>query len=139
MTGEDQWLERAEACYRGILKSNPKGKPHPDFGTEPFTIDQRFGLAGVTAFYQGMYAYTGQKEYLDSAADMIDHILSFSNNTTGLSWPMNRFGFMQNAGEKTTFTGFFYGSTGFGSLFLNQFNLSEHKTLVGRFVDNPFK
>ena len=52
---------------------------------------------------------------------------------------MARFGFMANAGAETTFTGFFYGNTGFGSVLLNQHNLMKGKSLGARFVDNPFK
>lgn len=138
ITGEAKWLERAEACYKGVLRSNPLGRPRAGFGTESFTIDQRFGLAGVAAFYQEMYAYTEDTKYLGSATETLDHILSKSVNQDGLSWPIERFGFMANAGEETTFSGYFYGTTGFGSILLNQYNLMEGKPLGGRFVDNPF-
>lgn len=139
ITGEAKWLAKAEACYRGILKSNPLGKPKPGFGSEIFTIDQRFGLAGVAAFYQEMYLYTDDQKYLNSAVATLDHILAKSVYQDGLSWPFERFGFMSNAGKESTFTGFFYGSTGFGSVLLNQYNLMEGKPLGGRFVDSPFK
>lgn len=138
ITGESKWLQKAEACYRGILLSNPMGNPNDGFGTEPFSIDQRFGLAGVAAFYQDMHRYTGEQKYLDSAVEIIDYLLSHSVDIEGLSWPMERFNFMANAGKPTTFSGFFYGTSGFGSVLLNQYNLMKGKPLSGRFVDNPF-
>ncbi|MCE7993856.1 MAG: alpha/beta fold hydrolase [Roseivirga sp.] len=138
ITGEVSWLERAEACYSGILKSNPLGKPSEGFGSDKFTIDQRFGLAGVAAFYQEMYGYTQDSKYLESAVETLDHILSKSVDQDGLSWPMERFGFMANAGKQTTFSGYFYGTTGFGSILLNQYNLMKGKPLGARFVDSPF-
>lgn len=139
ITREAKWLAKAEACDQGILSSNPVGQPAPGFGTEVFTIDQRFGLAGVAAFYQEMYLYTNDPKYQNSAVVTLDHILSESVDLNGLSWPIERFGFMANAGKETVFTGFFYGSTGFGSILLNQYNLMEGKPLGGRFVDSPFK
>ncbi|GAB5526009.1 MAG: hypothetical protein Roseis2KO_38810 [Roseivirga sp.] len=139
ITGEQKWLEKAEACYQGILLGNPLGKPNDGFGEEFFSIDQRFGLAGVAAFYQEMYGYTGESKYLESAVEVLDYILSKSDDQGGFSWPMERFGFMANAGEVTTFSGFFYGTTGFGSILLNQHNLMKGKPLGGRFIDNPFK
>lgn len=139
ITGDKMWLEKAEACYQGILMSNPLGRPGEGFGVELFSIDQRFGLAGVAAFYQEMYGYTGELKYRDSAVEMLDYILSKSDDQNGLSWPMERFGFMGNAGEVTTFSGFFYGTMGFGSVLLNQYNLTKGKPLGTRFVDNPFE
>lgn len=139
ITGEKKWLEKAEACYQGILKSNPLDKPGDGFGEELFSIDQRFGLAGVVTFYQQMYGYTSEQKYRDSAVEMLDYILSKSVDKEGIFWPMERFGFMANAGEITTFSGFFYGTTGFGSILLNQYNLMKGKPLGARFVDNPFK
>jgi lantibiotic modifying enzyme len=138
LTGEPRWLEKAEACFRGILKSNPLGTPHPDFGSEPFTIDQRFGLAGVAGFSQEMYRYTGDEQYLDMAEAIIGHILTKARKQSGLSWPIERFGFMANAGAQTTFTGFFYGSTGFGTVLLDQYRLLSNKPPGIRFVDSPF-
>lgn len=138
ITGEQLWLNKAEACYRGILKSNYLGAPSAGFGTESFTLDQRFGLAGVGAFLQDLYSYTGKREYLEQATLTIEYILSKSVSDQGLSWPIERFGFMSNAGDTTTFTGFFYGTTGFGSLLLNQYNILEGNSKVFRFVDDPF-
>ncbi len=138
ITGKAQWLKKAEACYRGIIVSNPLGQPTDGFGSELFTLDQRFGLAGVAAFYQEMYRYTGGQEYFDSAVETIDYLLSHSVDNEGLSWPTERFSFMANAGEVTTFSGFFYGTSGFGSVLLNQYNLMKGKPLGSRFVDNPF-
>lgn len=138
LTKEPKWLEKAEACYYGILSSMPFETPPSEFGLEPFGIDQRFGLAGVAVFAQDMYRYTDDPKYLNFATQLTTDVLSKSRSLNDRSWPIERFGFMANAGQETTFTGFFYGSTGFGSLLLEQYNVMSGKQKGIRFVDDPF-
>lgn len=138
VTGEPKWLERARACYRGILKSDPLGQPAEGFGMEPFEIDQRFGLAGVASFAQDMYGYTGEQQYLEFSEKLTRHILSRADPQGGLFWPIPRFGFMANPGEETIFTGFFYGSTGYAQVLLGQYAIMTGKENMVRFVDDPF-
>ena len=138
LTNEAQWLEKAEACYRGILSASPFEAPPTEFGSEPFTIDQRFGIAGVTSFVQDLYRYTGKETYLAFSKASVAHIMSKAKVEDGISWPIERFGFMTNAGAETTFTGFFYGSTGFGTVLLEQYNIMSGKEKGVRFVDDPF-
>jgi len=138
LTGEAQWLEKAEACYKGILAASPFDTPPSEFGVAPFGFDQRFGLGGVIRYAQDLYRYTGKEAYLEFSKTNITSMLSKANKEGGLSWPIERFGFMANAGEEATFTGFFYGSTGYGTVLLEQYNIMTGKAKGTRFVDDPF-
>lgn len=137
-TGDQQWLKKAEACLKGIVSSNPLGKPSGEFGSEPFSPDQRFGLAGVSYFAQEMYRLTDNIEYLRFAEDVLVHIKKSSVVENGRNWPTARFGFMSNPGVVTNFTGYFYGNVGYGLLFLNQYYLSLGRRGSVKFVDDPF-
>ncbi|OEK03165.1 hypothetical protein BFP97_17275 [Roseivirga sp. 4D4] len=138
VTEDSKWLRKAEACYRGIMSCNPLSTPKEGFGKEPFSTDQRFGLAGVGAFAQEIYRITRDESYLVFSEQVIDYITSKSVLENGRSWPIPRFGFMSNAGSVTTFNGFFYGNVGYGLLYLNQYYLSNDKIPSVRFVDDPF-
>jgi len=138
VTEDPKWLRKSEACYRGIMSSNPLAIPNEGFGEEPFSTDQRFGLAGVGAFAQEMYRISGEETYLDFSEQVIDHVTSKSVLENGRSWPIPRFGFMSNAGSITTFNGFFYGNVGYGLLYLNQYYLSNNRIPSIRFMDDPF-
>ena len=138
LTNDPQWLRKAEACLKGIQSSNPLGQPAEGFGELPFSPDQRFGLAGVAQYAQDLYGLTKNPEHLDFATQIVNHLLAQADATEGLSWPIPRFRFMANGGDTTTFTGYFYGSTGFGTVLLNQYYLLNEERRKIHFVDDPF-
>ncbi len=136
---EDQkWLNRMKACFNGIRLSNAMGQLNPMFGTRPFSIDQRFGLTSVASFALDLYSVTKDLEYLNYAQHTIDYIMSKASFKDGLHWPIERFGFMKNRGQVTSFTGYFYGSSGYGALLLKAYNIATNQKHFSRFVDDPF-
>ncbi|MBO3699421.1 lanthionine synthetase LanC family protein [Roseivirga sp. E12] len=138
VTSDVKWLKKAEACYNGIVSSNPLLTPQSNFGKEPFSTDQRFGLAGVGSFAQELYRLTSDQKYLDFSLQIIEHITTKSVMDEGRHWSIPRFGFMSNAGSITTFNGYFYGNIGYGLLYLNQHFLLKGQRPSVRFVDDPF-
>lgn len=120
VTGEAHWLERTEQCAIGILQSGLPGTPNPGFDAEPFKNDLRFGMGGVTAFFIDLYRVTEKPMYREKAIELMDILLAASQEAeTGRFWPMQRYSFMANSGEEAAFTGYFYGTAGYGVLLLH--------------------
>ena len=136
---DDKWLGKMESCFKGIQMSGAMHKVGPQFGSRPFSIDQRFGLAGVGVFAFDLYQVTGKDEFLEYGLKVTDHILEKGSFERGLHWPIERFGFMQNSGAKASFTGYFYGAVGYGMLLLKAHNALARKKSLIRFVDDPFE
>ena len=139
ITGEAVWLERVQACARGILQSGLPGTPNPGFGEDPFKPDLRFGTASVAVFFLDLYRETGDTVYLDEARTLTDHLLGrMTRDAEGLRWEAPRYGFFEHGGEQAAFTGYFYGTAGYGLLFLRLATAQEETSPKIAFPDDPF-
>ena len=132
VTGNEKWENREKSCLRGISASGIPDLPaNADFGTDEFYLDNRFGIGSVVSFMLDV----GKQDMTDQ---LIDHILSKSvTQNQNMSWPQARYNFMQNAGDTTAFTGYFYGASGYGLLLLKA-QAKLNGTEFIRFVDDPY-
>ncbi len=137
VTGDPKWKKRERACLRGIMSSGIPNLPaSSDFGEEEFYLDNRFGTGSVASFLLDI-SNKNEKEQMFQD-DLINEVLSKSvRKNDQLCWPQVRFSFMQNAGDTTTFTGQFYGASGYGMLLLKA-QAKLNGTNFIRFVDDPY-
>ncbi len=136
ITGEEKWLRREQACVEGILSSGIPDKPTADFGEAEFYLDNRFGVGSVASFLLDIRNRNEQQEAL--LQSLLAHMFDKSSySEDGLHWPQTRYGFMQNAGDTTAFTGYFYGASGYGMILLKA-QAKANGTEFIRFVDDPY-
>lgn len=139
ITGDEAWMDLVLACARGERQSGLPGAPRPPFGTAPFSPERRFGAAGVADFFLGLHRATGEREHLDFARALVDHVLAQATvDAAGTRWTLPRFSFMEDAGQPGTFTGYLYGASGFGLLLLQMDAEERGAGPVMALPDDPF-
>ncbi len=138
VTGEEHWLDRIDKCLNGILLSNPLAEVDSLFGGQEFDIDQRFGLASAGTFAFDIYSKTKKAECLEFGQSISGYIFSKATLEGGPHWTFEPFGFMQSPHDEVTFTGYFYGAAGIGTLFLRAFHSIQGTPPNVYFVDDPY-
>ncbi len=137
VTQDEKWRKRERACLNGIVASGIPDLPaSSDFGKDEFYLDSRFGTASVASFLLDFESKNEEEQQFEQA--LLQKVMSKSvSENNERYWPQVRFSFMANAGDTTAFTGYFYGSAGYGMLLLKaqaKFNGTEYI----RFVDDPY-
>jgi hypothetical protein len=113
--------------------------PASDYGREPFSVDYRFGLAGIGQALANLYDETGDRRYLERAIRIAERILARADSSAGpLGWTAPRRVFMARAGEPATFTGLMHGAAGPGLLFLTLDALLHGRRPPSALPDDPF-
>ncbi|MEP1096313.1 MAG: lanthionine synthetase LanC family protein [Cyclobacteriaceae bacterium] len=137
VTGNEKWKERERACLLGIVASGLPGLPaSADFGEEEFYLDNRFGIGSVASFFLDFEPQRVADQTMER--QLIDKVLSKSTTKNQqIYWSQTRYNFMENAGDTTAFTGYFYGATGYGMLLLKA-QAKLNGTDFIRFVDDPY-
>ena len=139
VTGDSRWLAHVHQSAASLMASGLHGTPAPDFGTDPFDIDRRFGLGSVAEFFMDLHRVSGEGEYLDSARSLMELIgRRATRDASGTYWTIPRFLFMEDAGSPAAFTGYFYGAAGFGLLMLQMDALQRDAPRPTPWPDNPF-
>ncbi len=139
VTKEQKWKGLMLACYNSILSSGVPGRPNEGFGDSDFYLDNRFGIGSVADFVIYLHLNDPQQEYFEIAELLVKTVTEKAIiDSTGMYWPQERYNFMQNAGQETAFTGYFYGAVGYGLLMLKMHNLLLNKKSHIRLPDNPF-
>ncbi len=136
ITGNQEWLDEMKSCYEtGVLAGYPDSI-NPIFGSYIDPINSRFGMAGLAHLAIDLYLLTGEKSYLDFGKKVVDHIITYSRVTDeGMYWPVTT----RNGGVDT-FTGHFYGASGYGRLFLKLHLAENNQKLKYLQVDEvPFQ
>ena len=139
ITKEPAWLEVVKDCARGIMQSGLPGTPKAGFGTQPFRIDMRFGSASAADFLLNLYRHTGDKDYIDFARLVTDDVLKKATvDRLGMRWVFPREAFMSAPGTVAAFTGYFYGSAGYGLLLLRLDATGRRERWKLSLPDDPF-
>jgi lantibiotic modifying enzyme len=139
VTGDRSYKRIAEANARSILASGAPGQTRDKSKwTGPFKMDQRFGTSGAASYLIGLRKISNRRENTAVARQIGAEILAASNNAgTGLNWKLPRYGFQVGEGE-AVFTGYFYGSAGFGMTMLELFFVENGGNRSVRLPDDPF-
>jgi len=139
-TGEEQWLDLTRQSVASLRASGLPGPPRAPFPEEPFRIDQRFGMAGVSEFLIDLYQATGDTTALSFGREVVDTILARSTvDSMGRRWTIPQYGFMAEPDAPATFTGYFYGAAGFGLALLRLDGALRGERWEPPFPDNPFE
>jgi len=137
VTGDEKWKEREKACLQGVIASGLPGSPaSADFGEEEFYLDNRFGIGSVASF---LLDFEPQREVdRNLEKQLLNKVLSKKTTENQQTyWSQTRYNFMENAGDTTAFTGYFYGASGYGMLLLKA-QAKLNGTAFIRFVDDPY-
>ncbi len=123
------YLEKAEAVARWIRSTTIKS---------PNVFLPKFSHS-TADFFLCLYRVTKDRSYLNYAKLLIDEILKqATTDTRGIRWVYPQYEFMEKPGTVSAFTGYLYGTAGFGLLLL-RFDHTQRKRVTRiRLVDNPF-
>lgn len=139
ITGEAEWMEIVNACARTLRTSGLPANLRPEYGSS-LERNQRFGTAGVARFFIDLHAITGDPADLELARALARDIIdSGVRESESLTWRTPRAPFMERPGLNAEFTGWFYGSAGYGLLFLSIDEALRGDRRLARFPDDPFR
>lgn len=116
----------------------PGPSSDPQRWTGPFPLDRRFGSAGAAVFLSDWSRLAGDPDAGGLAGAIMDTVVARSTLTPdGRVWSVPRYGFQGGEGDGR-FTGYFYGSAGFGLALLHQHYAELGEWPAIRFPDDPF-
>lgn len=141
------WEATRDSSHLGVVRdmvraldvANVLGTPHADYGTAPFGVDYRFGLAGIADLFADLYDETGDRRYLERSLQIAREILRRGDSPSGpLGWTAPRPVFLPFPGERGQLTGLLHGATGPGLLFLKLDALLHGRRPPAPLPDSPF-
>ena len=90
-------------------------------------------------FILDLYEESKDDKYKSYAKKLVNDILSKGvNDSVGLHWPMEHYGFIVYWSEPTDFTGYFYGAAGYGLMLFDIDAVENQRNLSIVLHDNPF-
>jgi lantibiotic modifying enzyme len=134
ITRDDEWLQWANMCARGIMQSGIPEQRTPGFWNN---VSQCCGDAGVGEFFASMYRVTGDQTYQDFLyrirASVVDRA---TEDDTGIRW--------LQAEHRTrpelivAQTGFMQGAAGMATFLLHLDALEQGRESIVVLPDSPF-
>lgn len=137
LTDESRWSTRVRQLANSLMESGAPGQPQPAYGDEPFSLDQRFGLAGAASTLLQLYAKHGDVRYLQATQAYADAIWD-AREQEHAYWEISRERYMGHAGEPARFTGYFYGAAGYGLLMLQLHTTLQEQSLTLLWPDQTY-
>jgi hypothetical protein len=139
ITGDERWSRAVDASVRALRNAGVPGTPAPEFETDAFRLDLRFGTASVATMLLDLSQADGRLEYLDYGREVVDTILAHSRvDSLGRHWTIAQYGFMPEEGAPATFTGYFYGAAGYGLTLLRLDGALRDQRWETALPDNPW-
>ena len=130
VTGGAQWRERVEAAARAVHAADLPGA---------YSLDRRFGLAGIADFELDLAGRDAMSEDLAPARALADLILARATRTgTGLYWNQPRPVFMTDPGAPGALSGFLHGAAGVGLFLLRLDAALRGRPWTLRLPDTPW-
>ncbi|MEQ9424764.1 MAG: lanthionine synthetase LanC family protein [Cyclobacteriaceae bacterium] len=138
ITGDENWSERVDQCYAGMIAGMHIDVDTTVYGSKPFPLDYRFGLVGAANFSMYHYQVTKNQEALEMAEKLNQRMLvGAQNDSTSLYWISHNYGFM-SVEDDPIYTGIFYGAAGYGLSLLKLNAIKSGVEYNARFVDDPY-
>jgi lantibiotic modifying enzyme len=135
VTQDKAYLEWTETLARGVMNSGIPANQTPGFWN---VICQCCGSAGVTEFFLGLWASTGNSEYYAFANDLADQALSRQTNFDGKGSRWYQAWTRVKPWEVTAETGYSIGAAGVGTALLHAFLAQSGRYDTIALPDNPF-
>ena len=139
LTDSEEMWARVDASAKTLMATGlPGDSSDPELWVGPFATDRRFGTAGVAAFLSDWARVSGRTELFTKATEIVGDIVSRGIRTEqGLYWATPLYGFQEGEGD-ASFTGYFYGAAGYGTLLLQHHRAVNDTFPAVRLPDDPF-
>ncbi len=140
VTNDDKYFETLQKVAEGLKQTGLPGLPSdPKFGEEDFYRDKRFGAASVADYFMDLYYINRKEENLNFAKVLIDDLIKKgTQDENKFYWETERYAFFPDEGKLAQFTGYFYGTAGYGLSLINFDKLINDNKLAISLPDNPF-
>ena len=143
VTQDKSYLDWTERLARGVINSGIPASQTPGYWN---VVCQCCGSAGVTEFFLGLWAATGNTEYYAYANHLADQTLSRHSNFDGKGYRWYQAWTRVKPWDVTAETGYSIGAAGVGTALLHSYlaQAGRYDTIVlpdspfpHRLVDNP--
>jgi lantibiotic modifying enzyme len=135
VTKDKAYLDWTEILARGVMNSGIPANQTPGFWN---VVCQCCGSAGVTEFFLGLWAATGNTEYYAFANHLADQALSRQTNFDGKGFRWYQAWTRVKPWEVTAETGYSIGAAGIGTALLHSYLAQAGRYDTIALPDNPF-
>jgi hypothetical protein len=135
VTRDKAYLDWTERLARGVMNSGIPANQTPGFWN---VVCQCCGSAGVTEFFLGLWASTGNLEYYAFANRLADQALSRQTNFDGKGYRWYQAWTRVKPGEVTAETGYSIGAAGVATALLHSYLAQAGRYDTIALPDNPF-
>ena len=135
VTKESSYLDWTESLARGVIDSGIPTNQTPGFWN---VVCQCCGSAGLTDFFLGLWAATGNNEYYVFANHLADQILSRQTEFDGKGYRWYQAWTRVKPWDVSAETGYSIGAAGVGAALLHSSRAQKGKYEAILFPDNPF-